>query len=172
VYKSTFEDCFVTPIYFDARRDTLFLDSCSTLTAFQHFKLGTASLLRMADVQNLAIGGLVALFYRCLSEREFLTRFETLSSLLLERGEPNPHWRQNDAEEAAAITWFSECWGKEDSTESSEEGATEVVEGATTEGSEEPSSSSPMRKGPDVRFIGRQEMISLGMRPVGRFSVS
>jgi len=161
IYKSSFEDCFFTPIYFDARRDTLFLDSCSTLTAFKYFKLGRASLQRMAEVQNLAIGGLVAIFFRCLFDRKSLTRFETLSSLLLERGEPNPHWQRNDAEERAATTWFSECWSR-GGTSTSEEGA--------IEGSEE--SSLPMNKGPTIHFIGRQEMVSLGMRPVGLFSVS
>ena len=165
VYKASFEDCFITPIYFDASRDTLFLDSCTTLTAFKYFKLSTASLRRMAEIQHLAIGGLVALFYRCLSDREFISRFETLSSLLLERGEPSRYWRQNDAEEASAITWFSECWSKEGTTE----------EGATGDAGAEEADVVKIEEvenaGPSIRFIDRQEMRALGMRPVGRFSV-
>lgn len=117
-------------------------------------------------MQNLAIGGLVALFYRCLGDREFLAQFKNLSSLLLERGQANRYFHHNDQEEASAITWFRRCWEGKGSEDGDEEGVEVPAEEVTTE------DEAAVLKVPTIRFMDHQEMKALGIRDVGRFSVA
>lgn len=153
VYPPSFEQCFVMPMYFDTRRDTLLFDDSYTLKIFKYSKLSVASLKLMAEVRHLALGKIVLEYREICFDREFLARFETLSSLLLERGNSGGYFQQSDSKERTAITWLSECWMKEGSSAEATGGGDGGLVG---------------NAGPSIRFMDRQEIRAL---TTGRFSV-
>ncbi|CAG8960783.1 hypothetical protein HYFRA_00002320 [Hymenoscyphus fraxineus] len=182
-YKLCFEDNFIYPIYFDATRDTLHLDSCNTLTAFKYFIWSREDLQTMKETRFLGIGGKIALWFSFMGMRRdsasCLLLFENLETLSFEQGEEGDLMFAGRTYEDRIVNWLESCWRhvrmgllaeSENGSDSDEVGEGGLGNIPVEDDHQDDATSSdgdivrgPMASVPKITFMSRQKMQDLGM---------